>query len=166
MTSHTKKPKTYKASHALKQRIGSGPLDAVAIEQAQNEIENNDIDFSPMGLEFLERLDTALKKIDPEASNGDTEEIMKTLVEPVMELKANATIFHYALVGSLAGIMLNFLESISELDKDALSIVRGHHDSLKLILSSKMKGDGGKNGPVMITELKDACARYYKKKKK
>ncbi len=70
------------------------------------------------------------------------------------------------MVGNLANIMLSFLESIDTLDEDALSIVSGHHDSLKLILSSKMTGDGGKDGPVMVTELKDACARYYKKKKK
>ncbi len=166
MTQKKPKIKTYKASNDLRKRIGPGPLDKKAVERAQKEIEENKIDFSPMGLDFLSRLDKALKVINPETDQNKSEEQIKTLIAPVMELKANATIFHYALVGNLANIMLSFLESIDTLDEDALSIVSGHHDSLKLILSSKMTGDGGKDGPVMVTELKDACARYYKKKKK
>jgi len=160
-----KKVKTYKARNELKKRIGSGPLDMAAVNRAQNSIDDNKIDFSPMGLEFLKTLEDALDTIQA-GNNASVEDQMKTLITPVMELKANATIFHYALVGNLASIMLNFLESIDRLDKDALSIVRGHHDSLKLILSSKMTGDGGKDGQIMETELKDACARYYKKTKK
>lgn len=166
MTSSKNKSKTYKALHELKQRIGSGPLDMQAVERAQNSMDNNKIDFSPMGLEFLSNLEKSLNTIEADLDGSKTEQQMKMLITPVMELKANATIFHYALVGNLANIMLNFLESINQLDKDALSIVRGHHDSLKLILSSKMTGDGGKDGQIMETELKDACARYYKKKKK
>lgn len=161
-----KKIKTYKASNELEQRIGSGPLDSAAIKRAQGEIDDNEIDFAPMGLEFLERLDSALKETKPETDHLKAIEKKKALISPVMELKANATIFHYKLVGDLAGIMLSFLENITELDKDALSIVRGHHDSLKLILSSKMKGNGGADGKTMTTELNDACNRYYKKKKK
>ena len=119
-----------------------------------------------MGLEFLKTLEDALGLIEKNPNSDSTPQQIKTLIAPVMELKANASIFHYALVGNLANIMLNFLESIKGLDKDALSIVRGHHDSLKLILSSNIKGDGGKDGQVMETELKDACTRYYKKVQK
>ena len=166
MPSSKNKSKIYKAIHELKQRVGCGPIDTQAIERAQNAMDNNKIDFSPMGLDFLANLEKSLNSIEANLDDRKTEQQMKMLIAPVMELKANAAIFHYALVGNLANIMLSFLESIKKLDKDALSIVRGHHDSLKLILSSKMEGDGGKNGQIMETELKDACARYYKKKKK
>ena len=163
VNSKNKKAKTYKANMDLRKRIGPGPLDKSAIERAQSAIEENEIDFAPMGLEFLKTLENALNIIAQDPNSNSTAEQIKTLIAPVMELKANATIFHYALVGNLANIMLNFLESLNALDKDALSIVRGHHDSLKLILSNNMKGDGGKDGQVMMSELKDACARYYKK---
>ena len=166
MNPKDKKIKTYKANMDLRKRIGPGPLDPAAVERAQNAIENNTIDFAPMGLEFLKTLEDALGLIEKNPNSDSTPQQVKTLIAPVMELKANASIFHYALVGNLANIMLNFLESIKGLDKDALSIVRGHHDSLKLILSSNMKGDGGKDGQIMETELKDACTRYYKKVQK
>ncbi len=166
MTNAKKKLKTYKASLALQQKIGMGPLDPQLIERAQKAIEENNIDFSPLGLQFLTELHEALDHVDQNLDPEKIDDQKRVLTEPVMELKANAAIFHYALVGNLANIMLSFLESITAIDKDALAIVRGHHDSLKAIISGKMKGDGGQNGQIMMTELKDACARYYKKKKK
>ena len=57
MSPKNEKVKTYKAVHGLEQRIGSGPLDKEAVERAQEEIESNEIDFAPMGLEFLQKLE-------------------------------------------------------------------------------------------------------------
>lgn len=165
MMNANKKLKTYKASLALQQKIGMGPLDPALIAKAQRVIEENNIDFSPLGLQFLNELHEALAHVEQHLDPEKFDTQKKMLTEPVMELKANATIFHYSLVGNLANIMLSFLESVTDIDKDALSIVRGHHDSLKAIISNKMKGDGGQNGKIMMSELKDACARYYKKKK-
>lgn len=160
------KTKTYKANQALKQRVGSGPLNPILVERAQKALEDNDVDFTPLGLQFLGELEKNLDQVGPKPDPDKLAAQKQLLTEPVMELKANATLFHYSLVGNLANIMLNFLESINELDKDALSIVRGHHDSLKAIITNKMKGDGGGNGKIMMSELSDACARYYNKKKK
>ena len=166
MSIDSRKVKIHKANLELQKRIGTGPLDKRLVEKAQKAIEENNVDFTPLGLQFLDELKKALEQV---AANLDSEEIVaqkRSLTEPVMELKANATIFHYALVGNLANIMLSFLESIKKLDKDALSIVGAHHDTLRAIITKKMKGDGGEHGQVMMAELKDACARYYKKKKK
>ena len=80
--------------------------------------------------------------------------------------KANAAIFHYTLIGSMANVMLSFLEAIKEFDKDAIEMVAAHHTTLKAIVLKKMSGDGGAVGEQMVQELKDACARYYAKKKK
>ena len=159
-----KKHKLYKASLVLQQKIGKVKPDKELIDKAQKAIEENKVDFTPLGLQFLSELDEVLNDLDKNLDPTKFESQKKQLTDPVMELKANAKIFHYSLVGELANIMLSFLENTAELDHDALSIVRGHHDSLKVILTKKMKGDGGKNGKVMITELTDACSRYYKKK--
>lgn len=86
-------------------------------------------------MRFLDLLEAAVKQA------GDRSIDMKTrkqaLTSPVMELKANAAIFHYSLIGNLANIMLSFLESIEELDKDAVSIVGAHHTTLHAIVMKK-----------------------------
>lgn len=160
-----KKNRVIPANKNLGQKIGTGSISTFAIERAEEAIKENDVDFSPMGLEFLKKLDTALKNITENRDTSKFNEQKQSLIKPVMELKANAQIFHYELVGNLANVMLNFIESIDSLDKDAIAITRSHHDSLKAILTNKMKGDGGTDGKTMITELKDACTRYYKKRK-
>jgi S-adenosylmethionine synthetase len=160
------KIQTYKANKILQQKIGRGPLDLAVIEKAQKAIENNKVDFAPLGLQFLTELEEALTNVEKTLNEDKFEKQKQSLTGPVMELKANATTFHFNLVGNLANIMLSFLESIKKLDKDALAIVRAHHDTLKGIITKKMKGDGGKEGQVFIRELEDACARYHKKNKK
>jgi len=156
-----KKAKTYKASLMLQNKVGKGPLDQKIVEKAQNAIDNNEVDFTPLGLQFLEKLSENLNKVEKELGSTNLEEQKQLITRPVMELKANATIFHYSLIGNLANIMLSFLESINEIDKDALSIVRAHHTTLNAIILKKMKGDGGQNGEIFMSELKQACARYY-----
>lgn len=154
----------YKANKMLQQRVGAGPLDEKAVQRSQKTIDENDVDFTPLGLQFLDMLEAAVKQAEDESIDMEVRKIAMT--SPVMELKANATIFHYSLIGNLANIMLSFLESIKELDKDAISIVGAHHTTLHAIVMKKMKGDGGKYGDILTGELKDACARYYAKKKK
>lgn len=166
MNDKTNKSKTYKASTVLKNKIGTGPIDPSIVQRAQKSIDENDVDFTPLGLQFLEKLSDNLDKVEQDIGQDNIEEQKYLIIRPVMELKANARIFHYGLIGDLANVMLSFLESIDEIDMDALSIVRAHHTTLNAIILKKMKGDGGEHGQVFMAELKQACARYYSKKKK
>lgn len=166
MVHESQKHKKYQANLMLKQKIGSGPLDPKIVEQAQKAIDENKVDFTPLGMEFLDQLQKNLDEVSKTLDAKSTKKQKQLLTEPVMELKANATIFHYSLIGNLASIMLSFLESIDKLDEDAISIVQAHHTTLHAIVQNKMKGDGGENGKVFMKELKQVCARYYSKKKK
>jgi hypothetical protein len=166
MSKKKEKVQVYEAKTNLRQKVGSGPLDPKAVARAQKAIEDNKVDFAPLGLQFLQELQEGLNDAEKHRDEEHFEEQKQALTSPVMELKANATTFHYDLVGTLATIMLNFLESIERLDKDALSIVQAHHDTLKGIIGQNIHGDGGQQGKIFVQELKDACARYYKKRKK
>ena len=149
----------YKASKMLQQKVGAGPMDEEIIKKSQKVLDENDVDFTPLGLQFLGKLEHALKSANDESIDMKTRK--QALTAPVMELKANAAIFKYNLIGTLANIMLSFLESTPSLDKDAITIVDAHHKTLHMIVVKKMTGDGGQQGEILIRELKDACARYF-----
>jgi hypothetical protein len=151
-----------KATHELQRKVGSGPIDESVIKASQSLIENNEVDFAPVALVILDRLQDALKQAGNLANT--LEDMKELLTRPVMELKANAAIFHYDLVGTLASIMLGFLENIKIMDRDAVEIVKAHHASLHVIVVRKITGDGGAIGESLISELKLACDRYYHKK--
>ncbi len=162
MRMRKEKPNVIKANYRLQQKVGSGPIDENAVKHSQTVIETNQVDFMPVGMAILQKLEHGLR----DASNPSVtlQELKETLTTPIMELKANATIFHYTLVGNLANIMLNFLENIQIIDRDAIEIVKAHHSSMFTILSQKISGDGGVAGKALIQELQQACDRYYNKK--
>lgn len=157
------KPKVIKAQKDLQEKVGTGKIDEAIVEKCQAVMDNNDIDFQPVAMEFLDKLTQAIK----EAKKADinTQDSIGGLTAPVMQLKANAATFKYDLIGNLANVMLSFLENITELDKDAISIVEAHHKTLTAIVIKKMQGNGGAFGKQMEEELKSACQRYFAKNK-
>lgn len=161
--SEKKKARVIKANYVLQAKVGSGPLDAKVVDACQKVMDENDVDFAPLALEYLDKLGAATKKARIDSSN--TKEILQEMAQPVMQLKANAAVFKYDLIGKLANVMLSFLESVRAIDKTVIEIVDAHHKTLSAIILKKMKGDGGAYGVQLEQELKDACIRYLQKKK-
>ena len=156
-----KKAKIIKASYVLQAKVGAGPLDENTVERCQRVIDNNDFDFAPLAKQFLSQLANAIT--EARAGTLNKQEATQKMTEPVMQLKANAAIFKYHLIGNLANVMLSFLEAIKELDNNVIAIVEAHHKTLSAIVANKMKGDGGPVGKQMEEELKAACKRYFAK---
>lgn len=147
-----------KADFSLQTKIGKGPLNPEVVKRCQAIIENNNVDFTPMATKFLNALKQATDNLASGESNAAKS--MQDIRASVMELKANASIFHYGLVGNLANIMLQFLEDILKIDDNITQIINAHHTTLSLIIKKQMKGDGGKHGALLQKELTDACTRY------
>lgn len=158
-----KNVKVYKANKTLQAKIGSGTIDEKTVERAQSVMDNNDVDFTPMAIEYLDKLEEAIKQI--KAGSLPMKEAIQSMTAPVMQLKANASTFKYNLIGNLANVMLSFLEGIKEIDNDVIAIVSAHHQTLKAIVLKKMSGSGGVAGKAMEEELQNACTRYFSKKK-
>lgn len=158
-----KQPRIIKANYILQAKVGSGPLDNKVVEKCQQVIDNNDVDFAPLAKEFLDKLAEAIMRA--QRDNENTREIIQEMSQPVMQLKANAALFKYDLIGKLANVMLSFLESVRAIDKTVIEIVDAHHKTLSVIILKKMKGDGGSHGIQLEQELKDACSRYLQKKR-
>lgn len=162
MSDENQEPLVYKANYQLQKKIGKGPIDAKALERAQSMIEEATEDFEPLAMTFLSKLKIAID--NAQKDEGSVEDQIKNMTSPVMELKANAKMFKYDLVSSLANIMLGFLETIDKLDKDAIDIVAAHQQTLQLIVMKKMTGDGGEHGQLFQRELRDAVQRYFTKR--
>lgn len=151
-----------KANRLLQAKVGSGDVDSAKVEKSQAILEKNTTDFVPMATAFLDALEQALRDIPQDQVITD-KTILQPLIVEVMQIKANAAMFGYTLVGTLSSIMLNFLEDIQSWNNDARQIVDANSKSLRIIINSKTKGDGGEQGQLLMTELRDACARYLKK---
>ncbi|HRQ60729.1 MAG TPA: hypothetical protein PLO23_04355 [Alphaproteobacteria bacterium] len=158
------KPKASKARfinppNRLKVKVGSGGINDALIERAQFYIETVDIAYEPEAQRQLLIIEETIKTL--RAAGGL--QPVDTLVNPVMQLKANGGMFRYQLVSDVADIALNFLEGLKSLNDAALDVVQAHIHTIRIILKNKLKGDGGKEGFALIKELEKACQRYAAK---
>lgn len=146
----------------LKEKVGTGGIDEVVLNKAQNLLENNTVDFKPIASMLSDLLSEAIT--DAKLGKISGEQAIEAMIYPAMQLKAQGTMFHYPLITEISNILVNYLETINNTDKDVIDIVVAHKMSINAVLSAEIKGDGGKVGKELRDALLDACNRYYKAK--
>ena len=147
-----------KANHLLQAKVGLGNISEDDLLRSQSIIEKNNINFVPIANQFLQQFREALDIVKLETHTN--RKSIERVINPVMQIKANARIFKYNLLGDLASIMLNFLEGMNELDDDSLSIIEAHYLTISRMVQDNMSGDGGEDGKSFEDELNAACKRY------
>ena len=147
--------------NVLREKVGVGGVDPKRLEQGEEYIDNNDLDFLPYATNIMKRLEKIIGAARISKDKG--KRVIDKLAQPIMELKANGGMFKYKLVSEIADIVLNFLENIEELDKDCFEIIDAHQTTLSVIITNKLKGDGGREGKILAEELTKATRRYFKK---
>lgn len=149
--------------NTLKRKVGSGGLSEELLNKAEALLENNAVDFRPLGEMYLEGLKRGIDAARAASDKADPEELIAGMLYPGMQLKANGGMFHYPLVTSLADHLIQFLEVIAEPDAHAVEIVEGFHTTIRAVILGQVKGDGGRYGAELVTALEDACYRYFEK---
>lgn len=159
-----RKAEFIKPPNLLRAKVGTGGLSDAILDKAQALLENNTVDFRPLGEMYLDSLMRGIERVrssDPDRS--DAEELISGLLYPAMQLKANGGMFHYPLVTLIADRLIQYLEVIETADADTLEIVLAFHTSIRAVLMGKVTGDGGRYGSELIDVLSDACMRYFEK---
>lgn len=156
--------KIYKASKILQSKVGSGTIERTKVAACQSAMDANKTNFEPMARQLLEQMEEAVRRAS--APESDLDSLRQTITSPVMQIKANASMFGYPLAGDLANIMLSFIENATRIDRNMLEIVDAHRKTLDILIRNRIKGDGGEVGRKMKAELLNACKRYLEKKAK
>ena len=146
----------------LKEKAGSGGFDEKVVTKAQDQIKNNKVDFQPIAAELIVQLDKAIA----DARNGSTkgEAALREVLAPAMQLKAQGAMFHHPLVSEISNVLVNFLETVTQIDADVLEIIAAHKVSIIAVLKlgEEQRGEKGKQ---LCVALLDTCERYAKTRK-
>ncbi|MBI1302009.1 MAG: hypothetical protein GC137_10210 [Alphaproteobacteria bacterium] len=148
----------------LRAKVGHGGLSEEVLDRAQNLLESHSENFIPMAENYLNKMMEGV--LGAQNAKGDiskSEAHIAKILLPCVQLKANGAMFHYELVTRIADIYVQFMEQVEILDKETLDISVAFHNTIKLIVSTKMKGGGGTKGDALYMELKNACNRYLEK---
>lgn len=151
-----------KASRLLQAKVGTGAIDDKKIRKCQTLIDDVDIDFQEMACDLLNDLKKAVNQAHEQENDHDT--LIDGMTGPIMQIKGQASMFGYELLGELASVTLNFLESIQEIDAHVLEIMNAQLQTIEVILKNGIKGHGGEQGELLRQELYEACERYFNKK--
>lgn len=146
--------------NTLKEKVGAGGLDDTVLVKAQAMLENNTVDFIPIASMLLEALGNAIQNAKDGGSEGEA--AIEALIYPAMQLKAQGGMFHYSLITEISDILVNFLETVTDVDKDVLEIVTAHRMAIGAAVTGKIQGSGGATGVALRDELMNACNRFYK----
>lgn len=153
-----------KPPNKLKLKVGEGGLSDEIIAKAQAVIEENSVDFIPIGQKHLSALHEGIKTADSQMAVLDHETLISAILYPAMQLKANGGMFHYPLVSLVAGRMVQYLEVIRDLDDESMEVIDAFYTALRALVYGQVKGDGGKSGAELYSALNEACYRYFTKK--
>ena len=150
--------------NTLKTKVGTGGIDESLLKKSQQFIDNAQVDFMPYAERYLKQLGdcTRLLKKGPD----DPKPAQEKMIGAIMQLKAHGGMFQYQLLSDVADIALQFLESIEGINQDALTVLQAHENTIKVIINSNLKGDGGREGYALVKELDSACQRYFSKHEK
>ena len=160
----TGKAKLVKPDNTLKEKVGSGGFDQAVLAKAQTMLEKNDVDFRPIATDLLKELNDTL--ISSKESQESPAAILGAVMYPLMQLKAQGTLFHYPSITYITGPLIDFLEITPELNAEVREILEGYKKSIQAIIALQLKDDHSKAVKDLSAALIDACARYEKFKSK
>ena len=149
----------------VKKKVGSGGIPDVILQRAEVVMkENHHIDFYPFAEKYLSNIEKSLSQLVKD--QYDSPKNMNIISDNIMHLKANGGMFGYMLVSYIADIALNFSDNQKTLNEDFVKIIKAHNTTVRLIISNKLKGDGGEGGSALKDELYNAIMRFNKKHRK
>ncbi|MEK7802021.1 MAG: hypothetical protein AAB276_06165 [Pseudomonadota bacterium] len=147
----------------LKKKVGTGGLSENILNKAQALLEDNTIDFRPLGEMYLESIMKGILSVEENGKTSNKEDAFASILFPTVQLKANGGMFHYPLITRIADRLIQFLEVLEDLDTEALEIIKAFHTTIRAILLGQIKGDGGQRGDDLLKALVEACYRYFEK---
>lgn len=99
-----------KADFSLKNKVGTGGLSDDILSKAQALLENNAVDFLPLGEMYLGALMRGIERAQKKYGEEDSESLITNMLYPAMQLKANGGMFHYQLVNKIADKLMQALD--------------------------------------------------------
>lgn len=89
-----------------------------------------------------------------EAGRGSAEEIGSEVYRLFHDLQGQAALFGYPLLASMAqGFCVYWRSAEGEVGPERLPVMLAHLDAARLVLESKLEGQGGATGRAMLAEL-------------
>lgn len=155
-------PRFFKADFTLQNKIGTGTLDAEAVAKVQQYLDGVDTDVSADIRDSLAKIQSGLSAA--RSVSYGREEFLPQVIKPLMDIKALSGTFHEMMICRVSSFVLTFLEDVRAFDNDVVDIIDAYIKVVKVLMELKIKDETNPNGQSFLSEIRNACKRYYDKR--
>ncbi len=144
--------------NVLKKKVGTdgmGAIDLEAIEKAEEAIASMADSYLDSVADDLRKIDEAFEKL--EAATGDRKEELMGVFQTALVLKGEGGSFGYDLMTTIGNELCRLIEKLDKAGPKEVEVIKLHIDSMKLVISNDIKGDGGDTGKKMLAGLMQVC---------
>ena len=115
-----------------------------------------------MANSYLDSVADDLRNIDEtfgklEAATGDRKEELMAVFQTALILKGQGGSFGYDLMTTIGNELCRLIEKLDKAGPKEVEAIKLHIDSMKLVISNDIKGDGGVTGKEMLAGLQKVC---------
>ncbi|SIS86117.1 phosphorelay protein [Insolitispirillum peregrinum] len=161
--SGTSKPEFIQPPSTLKDKVAitNDGVDLDALEQAE-------LLIAGMQGSYLEWVEEDLKKIyalyaQAQQETGSRKPVFKDIFSVAHDVKGQGGSFNYPLMTIIGNLLCRFLERLEAEDtepKDShMAVVKVHIDAMRLVISQRMEGEGGRAGDNLVRGLNAALSK-------
>jgi hypothetical protein len=144
--------------NVLKEKVGTdgpGAIDLEALEKAEKVIASMANSYLDSVADDLRNIDETFGKL--EAATGDRKEELMAVFQTALILKGQGGSFGYDLMTTIGNELCRLIEKLDKAGPKEVEAIKLHIDSMKLVISNDIKGDGGVTGKEMLAGLQQVC---------
>ncbi len=138
----------------LKKKVktgGPGAVDLKALERAEAVIADMTDTYLEWAAEDLAKIHAAVDEL--KAENKDREKALAGVFQLSHDMKGQGGSFGYALMTILGGNLCRFIENLEDAGPAEVEVIQLHINAMDLVITKRMKGDGGKEGEQLLDGL-------------
>lgn len=143
--------------NTLKSKVsvgGPGAVDPAALDRAEKVIADMSGSYLQWVQDDLAKISAAYDKLA--SGKHDRKQALNEIFQISHDMKGQGGSFGYVLMTSVGNELCRIIEKMGTTGKTDLEneVIRIHIDALKLIIATKMVGDGGKVGEAMLSGIR------------
>lgn len=152
-----------KPPSTLKDKVSIDPngIDPAMLEKAEQLIAGLQGDYLTWVQDDLARIQAAYEKARDDADNRDAH--VEAVFQISHDMKGQGGSFNYPLITQIGNLLCRFLENQPKPLRSAeMDVVKVHIDTMRMVISKKMEGDGGPMGEQLLRGLQAVLAKVMK----
>ncbi|NQW01556.1 MAG: Hpt domain-containing protein [Rhodospirillales bacterium] len=147
-------PNTLKAKVSIG---GVGAVDESVIQRAEEAIAGMTDDYLEWVYQDISRIELACKEL--KGSQEDRGEKLRAVFHVAHDIKGQGGSFGFDLMTTIGNQMCRLIDKADVDDPHLIEVIDVHVDAMKLIIAARLKGDGGRDGELMLAGLQKVCEK-------